>query len=84
MGVDKSLKVKGGLLRRRNVLSREERVKLLEREERWEAGGSVFGLPKVSTRVRGARKKKKAKETAAAAPTAGEPTEAAPRPPESA
>lgn len=62
MAVDKSLKIKGTLLRRRNVLSREERILRLEREERWEAGQSVFGLPKVSTRGRKARSKKKKAE----------------------
>ena len=68
MAVDKSLKVKGGLLRRRNVLSREERLQLLEGEGRWESGESVFGLPKVSTRVRKTRKKKKATEPEAVVP----------------
>ena len=63
MAVDKSLKIKGTLLRRRNVLSREERLLALEREGRWQTGDSVFGLAKVSTRTRKARgKKKKAKE----------------------
>jgi len=55
---DKSLRTKGSLLRRRNVLSREERLRVLEREGKWEEGQSVFGLPKVTLRVRKARKKK--------------------------
>jgi len=66
VAVDKSLKIKGQLLRRRNVLTRGERLRLLEREERWEPGQSVFGLPKVSTRVRKVHgKKKKAEPTEA-------------------
>ena len=81
MAVDKSLKVKGGLLRRRNVLTREERLTVLEREGRWEAGGSIFGLPKVAVRVRKVRSKKKVQEEEAAiAPDAaaeGAPEEAA-------
>ena len=80
MAVDKSLKIKGTLLRRRNVLSREERILKLEQEGRWEPGQSVFGLPKVSTRVRKARgKKKKAEQPQpeAAVQTASETEEAA-------
>lgn len=50
MSVDRSLKVKGALKRHRNVLSREERVKILGQEERWEEGQKVTGLPKVSHR----------------------------------
>lgn len=50
MSVDRSLKVKGALKRHRNVLSREERVKILNQEERWEEGQKVTGLPKVSHR----------------------------------
>lgn len=61
MTVDKSLKVKGQLRGRRNVLSREERLVLLERENRWQPGQPVFGLPKVSTRTHKARVKKKEK-----------------------
>ena len=62
MAVDKSLKTKGQLLRRRNVLSREERLLMLEQEGRWQPGESIFGLPKVSVRIRKVRGKKKTKE----------------------
>ena len=77
MTVDKSLRIKGQLRGRRNVLSREERLLVLERENRWQLGQPVFGLPKVSTRIRKARvKKKKAAEAqptpAEAGPEAGE------------
>lgn len=50
MSIDRSLKVKGALKRHRNVLSREERVKVLSSEERWQEGQKVTGLPKVSHR----------------------------------
>ena len=50
MSVDRSLKVKGALKRHRNVLSREERIKVLKTEERWEEGSKVTGLPKVAHR----------------------------------
>lgn len=50
MSIDRSLKTKGALSRHRNVLSRAERIKQLENEDRWEEGGSVTGLPKVAHR----------------------------------
>lgn len=50
MSVDRSLKVKGALKRHRNVLSREERIKTLKSEERWQEGDKVTGLPKVAHR----------------------------------
>ena len=85
MAVDKSLKTKGSLLRRRNVLSREERLQMLERDGRWQDGDSVFGLPKVALRVRKIRKKKATEpgpeavvEGAPASAETGEPAEGAP------
>ena len=52
MSLDKSLKRRDKLLRRRNVLSRAERVQHLKEEERWQEGErSVFGLPKVKPQV---------------------------------
>ena len=50
MSVDPSLKVKSALKRHRNVLSREERIKILQSEERWTKGDKVMGLPKVAHR----------------------------------
>ena len=50
MSVDPSLKVKSALKRHRNVLSREERIKVLKTEERWQEGDKVVGLPKVAHR----------------------------------
>lgn len=50
MSIDRSLKLKDALVRHRNVLTRAERIDRLKDEERWEDGGSVMGLPKVSHR----------------------------------
>ncbi|HDS84433.1 MAG TPA: small basic protein [Phycisphaerales bacterium] len=50
MSVDPSLKVKSALMRHRNVLSREERIKVLQSEDRWKEGDKVMGLPKVAHR----------------------------------
>lgn len=50
MSIDRSLKVKSALKRHRNVLSREERIKTLKAEERWNEGDKVLGLPKVAHR----------------------------------
>ncbi len=48
MSLDKSLKSRGRLARRRNVLSRTERLAKLSDDEQWVEGeDSVFGLPKV-------------------------------------
>ncbi len=52
MSLHKSLVSRSKLSRNRNVLTRAERIKALQRDGRFEEGKtSVFGLPKV--RVRG-------------------------------
>jgi small basic protein (TIGR04137 family) len=61
MSIDKSLRRKNQLLRSRNVLTRGERIKVLQDEERWKEGRSPFGLPKVRV-AKVAKKPKKAKE----------------------
>jgi len=64
--IDKSLRRKGRLARSRNVLKREERMAVLQTEERWTPGRSPLGLPKVRVvlAAAGKKKKKKAKEEA--------------------
>ncbi len=65
MSLDRSLKTHGGLFRHRNVLTRTERLALLEDEGRWDDSQSVFGLPKVGNRkvsVGGKAKKAKGEE----------------------
>lgn len=72
MSVDKTLKIKLGLSRSRNVLTRGERIARLTEEDRFTAGRSPLGLPKVrvSKALGGKKKKKTAEEGAAAAPAA--------------
>ena len=75
MAIDKSLRRKGRLVRSRNVMTREERIDQMKREETWVNGRSPLGLPKTRVVKIAAKKKKKAKdekaEEGAAAPAAG-------------
>lgn len=50
MSIHKSLKLKGGLRRERNVLTRKERIALMKERGNWDKSRSLYGLPK--TRVR--------------------------------
>jgi small basic protein (TIGR04137 family) len=77
MSIDRSLKLKGALVRHRNVLTRAERLKRLAEEEKWEEGKSVFGLCKVANR-KAAVKKKEPKGAAAAAADGTAPAAGAP------
>ena len=61
MSIDKSLRRKIQLARARNVLTRAERIRALQDDERWKEGRSPFGLPKVRV-LKVAKKKAKAKE----------------------
>ncbi|MCA9035245.1 MAG: small basic protein [Planctomycetaceae bacterium] len=61
MSIDKTLKSRVGLSRTRNVLTRGERIAQLIEEDRWVAGRSPVGLPKV--RVAKAVTGKKPKKT---------------------
>lgn len=74
MSIDKSLRRKNQLARSRNVLTRGERIKVLQDEERWQDGRSPYNLPKVRV-MKVAKKAKKAKEEEK---TAEEGAEAAP------
>jgi small basic protein (TIGR04137 family) len=62
MTLDKSLKIRMGSLRNRNVLTRAERLEKLKETERWREGDSVLGLPKVRVQKVTLKKKKKAKK----------------------
>jgi small basic protein (TIGR04137 family) len=79
MTIDKSLKVKLGSIRSRNVLTRGERIAKLKEAERWKDGDAVIGLPKVRVFKLSLKKKKKAKaaEEGAAAGTPAAATPAA-------
>lgn len=50
MSIDKSLRKAGGLARSRNVLTRAERLALLQEDERWKASQGVYNLPKTKFR----------------------------------
>src|SRR5262245_66454114 len=60
MTIDKSLRVKAGAIKNRNVLTRAERVAKLIETERWKDGDRVLGLPKVRVLKLALKKKKKA------------------------
>jgi small basic protein (TIGR04137 family) len=62
MSIDKSLRRKNSLVRARNVLTRGERIKVLQDEERWPDGRSPFNLPKVRVLKIVVKKTKKVKE----------------------
>ena len=61
MTIDKSLKVRTGMMRSRNVLTRAERIEKLKAADRWADGDAVFGLPKVRVQKVSLKKKKKVK-----------------------
>jgi len=50
MSIDKSLKKAGGLARSRNVLTRAERLIILQDDERWTPAQGVYNLPKTKYR----------------------------------
>ena len=62
MTIDKSLKVRSGMMRTRNVLTRAERLAKLEQADRWKEGDPVLGLPKVRVQKLTLKKKKKVKK----------------------
>ncbi|MCY3019033.1 MAG: small basic protein [Planctomycetota bacterium] len=68
MSIHKSLRTGGSLVKHRNVLTRAERIKILEEAGNWrEEKDSVLGLRKVKS-IKAAAKKKAKKEAAAEAP----------------
>jgi len=77
MSVDRSLKTKSSLERHRNVLTRDERIKILTDQERFHEGDRPFSLPKVAHRKApvGGRTKKKAAAEGAEAGAAATPAE---------
>jgi small basic protein (TIGR04137 family) len=62
MTMDKSLKVRMGLVRARSVLTRAERIQRLKAADRWKEGDDPYGLPKVRVFKLTMKKKKKKKE----------------------
>ena len=61
MAIDKSLKVRKGIGRARNVLKRAERIERLQSQERWTEETGPFSLPKVRVYKVVIKKKKKKK-----------------------
>ena len=62
MTIDKSLKVRAGMIKYRNVLTRAERIAKLIEADRWQEGDPVLGLPKVRVVKVSLKKKKKVKK----------------------
>lgn len=62
MTIDKSLKIKAGAAKTRNVLTRAERLVKLIETDRWQDGDSIYGLPKVRVQKISMKKKKKVKK----------------------
>jgi small basic protein (TIGR04137 family) len=62
MTMDKSLRVRRGMIRSRNVLRRAERIARLQESDRWTDDSSALGLPKVRVYKLAVKKKKKKKE----------------------
>lgn len=62
MTIDKSLKVRRGLITNRSVLTRAERLVKLAESERWKEGDPVLGIPKVRVQKLSLKKKKKVKK----------------------
>jgi len=77
MSIHKSLVVNAALARSRNVFTRVERIEKLARDGKWSEGVSVYGLPKVKTRLK-VRQVKKAKKVEEGADAAAAPAAAAP------
>jgi small basic protein (TIGR04137 family) len=50
MSLDKSLKKASGMTRARNVLTRAERLAILQEDDKWTADKGVFNLPKTKYR----------------------------------
>ncbi|HBE70585.1 MAG TPA: small basic protein [Planctomycetaceae bacterium] len=62
MTLDKSLKVSGGAIKTRNVLTRVERIKQMQKQDRWKEGDPIMGMPKTRVVKVSLKKKKKVKK----------------------
>ena len=61
MTIDKSLKIKAGSVKTRNVYKRAERIEKLKELEKFDESGKVYGMPKVRVEKISLKKKKKVK-----------------------
>ncbi|MDV6029708.1 MULTISPECIES: small basic protein [Pirellulaceae] len=62
MTLDRSLKVKAGAIKARNVLTRAERIAQLQRLEKFNEDEAILGMPKVRVVKVSLKKKKKVKK----------------------
>ena len=62
MTLDRSLKVKAGAIKSRNVLTRAERIAQLQKLEIFNEEESILGMPKVRVMKVSLKKKKKVKK----------------------
>lgn len=76
MTIDKSLKIKAGSVKLRNVMTRAERLSKLKEQERWKQGDNVLGMPKVRVEKPSLKKKKKVKAEGEEAATSGKKADA--------
>lgn len=61
MTIDKSLKIRAGSVKNRNVLTRAERYQKLVESGKWSDDSTVLGMPKVRVEKISLKKKKKVK-----------------------
>ncbi len=62
MTMDKSLRIRAGMVRPRSVLTRGERIARLKAADRWQEGDSPLALPKVRVYKLSLKKKKKRRD----------------------
>lgn len=62
MTIDKSLKVKAGSVKNRNVLTRAERLAQMKAQGNWDDESTILGMPKTRVRKISLKKKKKVKK----------------------
>ncbi len=62
MTLDRSLKVRAGAIKSRNVLTRAERIAQLQKQEKFIEEDSILGMPKVRVQKVSLKKKKKVKK----------------------
>ena len=62
MTLDRSLKVRAGAIKARNVLTRAERIAQLQKLEKFNEDANVVGMPKVRVMKVSLKKKKKVKK----------------------
>ena len=62
MTLDRSLKVKAGGIKARNVLTRPERIAQLQKLDKFNEADNIIGMPKVRVMKVSLKKKKKVKK----------------------